>query len=301
MTAYPRPGHPLPYVLTRAEAPALWLVGTLWLPLATGAQTDNQFILIEQEFMPGPGPVSHSHPYHEAFYVLEGEFTYRAGGQSVTAGPGTFLHIPSGVQHGFDVEKSPARALNFYPASGFELLLMSITHPAAERRLPGMKEVPLPPPEQVEILSRLFGMKRAAGMPFIDPPTPANLVTAPAGGVHVLQAAAAPAFDAQGSHWQVLLTAAQTDGVYSVVLRTLPAGSEMPEQVHDQAEGFYVLSGTLRARLGGQQLQAPAESFVLIPAGCPQQLTAPEEVQLLLFLVPGGYEEVLQKQAAGAV
>ncbi len=299
MTPYPRPDHPMPYVLTRAEAPALWLVATLWLPLATGAQTDNRFILIEQEFAPGPGPVSHTHPYHEAFYILEGEFAYRAGGQSVTAGPGTFLHIPSGVQHGFDVNKSPARALNFYPASGFELLLMSITHPAAERRLPAMAEVPLPPPEQVEILARLFGMKRVIGMPFIDLPSPATIATAPAAGVHVAEAAATPILtDALGSRWQVLVTAAQTGGTYSAVLRTLPAGSRLPTQAHAQDEGFYVLSGTLQAQLGEQTWSAPAESFVFIPAGCPQQLTAETEVQLLLFLVPGGYEQVLQNQSA---
>lgn len=118
-------------------------------------------------------------------------------------------------------------------------------------------------------------------------------------GAHVATAASAPVLDALGSRWQVLVTAAQTEGIYSAVLCTLPAGSEVPEQVHAQDEGLYVLSGTLRAQLGGQPLPAQAESFVFIPAGCAQQLTAVDKVQLLLFLVPGGYEQVLQNVAVG--
>lgn len=295
MSSISQPNRPTPYVLTRGEAPALWLVATLWLPLASGAQTGNRFILIEQEFAAGPGPVAHVHPYDEAFYVLEGQFTYHAGGQVVPAGPGTFVHIPRFTQHGFLVDQAPARALNFYPASGFELLLMSLAHPAAERRIPTMAEGPLPPPEQVEILAKLYGMERVQGMPFIDPYSPAAMATAPPAwspsAVLATHAATAPAYAALGSRWTVLADATQTAGAYSVLLRTLPAGSRVPAQVHTQDEGLYVLSGTLRLQLDDQQLTAPAESFAYLPAGTVQTLAADDEVQLLVFYVPGGFEQ----------
>lgn len=289
------PYRPRPYVLTRDNAPALWLVATLWLPLASGAQTNNQFILMEQEFAAGPGPVAHVHPYDEAFYVLEGQFIYHAGGQSVAAGPGTLVHIPRFTQHGFEVTGAPARALNFYPASGFELLLMSLAHPASARRLPTFEEVPLPPPEQVEILARLYGMARVKGMPFIDPYSPEAMTTAPPSWspstVRVTPLAEAPAYAAQGSQWQVLITSAQTAGAYSVVLRTLPAGSRVPAQVHAQDEGWYVLSGTLQLQLDDQRLVAAAGAFAYLPAGTVQALVADEEVRLLVFYVPGGFEQ----------
>ncbi len=44
MSSISQPNRPTPYVLTRGEVPALWLVATLWLPLASGAQTGNRFI-----------------------------------------------------------------------------------------------------------------------------------------------------------------------------------------------------------------------------------------------------------------
>lgn len=282
-----------PYVLTRDTAPAQWLVGTLWLPLATGVQTNNRFILIEQEFGAGPGPVAHVHPYDEAFYILEGEFTYHAGGQTVQARPGTLVHIPRFTQHGFEVNQAPARALNFYPASGFELLLLSLTHPARERRLPTMAEVPLPPAEQVEILGGLFGMARVVGMPFIDPYSPEAMVTTASSqspsAVLVAPAADAPAQEAPDRSWQVLADSAQTAGAYRVELRTLPAGLHLPAaQPTPEDEGVYVLRGTLHLHLADQRLTAPAGAFAYLPAGTAHTLTADGEVQVLVFCVPAG-------------
>jgi quercetin dioxygenase-like cupin family protein len=61
------------YVLDRQTAPAMWLVETLWLFHATGAQTNNRFSLLEQVIGQGLGPPTHRHPVAlENFLVLEG-------------------------------------------------------------------------------------------------------------------------------------------------------------------------------------------------------------------------------------
>jgi len=77
-----------PYVLDRDTAPAFWLVGTLWLPMATGYQTANRFSMIEQWMPTGLGPPTHRHPRaNEGFYVIDGTVAYNAEGKTVRAGP----------------------------------------------------------------------------------------------------------------------------------------------------------------------------------------------------------------------
>ncbi|MGE0755833.1 MAG: cupin domain-containing protein [Pirellulaceae bacterium] len=41
----------------------------------------------------------HEHAAEEVFYILEGRATYRFGGQTIVAGPGEIVFIPSGVRH----------------------------------------------------------------------------------------------------------------------------------------------------------------------------------------------------------
>ncbi|MEJ7663777.1 MAG: cupin domain-containing protein [Hymenobacter sp.] len=136
-----------PYLSNRELAPAFWALGILWLPMATGVQTGNRLTLLEQEMVAGNGPPAHFHPYDEGFYILEGEITFRVGGATHRVGAGTALHIPRLVQHSFTVEL-PSRVLNFYPASGFELLLFGMGQPAAARRPPTPQETRPLPPEQ---------------------------------------------------------------------------------------------------------------------------------------------------------
>ncbi len=54
-----------------------------------------------------PVPVGYQVPLHvhldedELFYILEGELTLLSREGESTAGPGTFIHLPHGVPHGF--------------------------------------------------------------------------------------------------------------------------------------------------------------------------------------------------------
>ena len=44
-------------------------------------------------------PYQHKHLAEEAFYVLEGSAEYHFGGNTIVAGPGDVVFIPSGVLH----------------------------------------------------------------------------------------------------------------------------------------------------------------------------------------------------------
>jgi quercetin dioxygenase-like cupin family protein len=70
------------------------------------------------------GAQPHIHLEHvDAFYVLEGEVTFRVGPKldTVRAGAGTFLMVPPGLVHAFDNDSdATARWLNFHaPSTGF--------------------------------------------------------------------------------------------------------------------------------------------------------------------------------------
>ena len=79
---------------------ALNVVGTKVTLLASTPQTECYEITL-QEGPEGTGPPPHSHSWDEAFFVLAGtvEFTY--AGKTVSAQPGTLVHLPAGTVHSF--------------------------------------------------------------------------------------------------------------------------------------------------------------------------------------------------------
>ena len=70
------------------------------------------------------GRVLEAHVHHEeddAFLILEGEMTFDLDEGAVAAGPGTFVLIPPGVEHGFRNEgRTPVRMLNLHAPGGFD-------------------------------------------------------------------------------------------------------------------------------------------------------------------------------------
>lgn len=75
--------------------------------------------VLEAEEPPGFGPPIHvHHDCAEAFYVLEGEYIIFLEDREVVCPAGSFIFIPQGVRHGFNVGNVRGRKLNFYfPAS----------------------------------------------------------------------------------------------------------------------------------------------------------------------------------------
>ena len=50
--------------------------------------------MIETTPGPGAGPPLHHHDFDEAFYVIEGELTFRLRDDTVIAGPGNLVFAP---------------------------------------------------------------------------------------------------------------------------------------------------------------------------------------------------------------
>jgi mannose-6-phosphate isomerase-like protein (cupin superfamily) len=57
----------------------------------------------------------------DAFLIVEGEMTFDLEDGPVAAGPGTFVLVPPGVEHGFRNQgEKPVRMLNIHAPAGFD-------------------------------------------------------------------------------------------------------------------------------------------------------------------------------------
>ena len=81
-----------------------WAMGSLFEHLLTAEESGGGLgaSLVTQP--PGIATPLHRHTREsEAFFLLEGTMTYRAGGETFHLGEGDFLWLPAGVPHAFRV------------------------------------------------------------------------------------------------------------------------------------------------------------------------------------------------------
>jgi quercetin dioxygenase-like cupin family protein len=65
---------------------------------------------VEYTTAKGEEPPDHTHPTEdEIFYVLEGDLTFRCGGDSFDVGPEGFVYLPRAIEHGYTI-RSVGRA-----------------------------------------------------------------------------------------------------------------------------------------------------------------------------------------------
>ena len=104
-----------PIVLKPGEGRQIDLGNFAMVVKATGADSGGSFAMLEAVEPPNFGPPLHiHHDCAEAFYVLEGEYRIFIEGEEHRCPAGSFVLIPSGLQHGFRVGDVPSRKLNLY-------------------------------------------------------------------------------------------------------------------------------------------------------------------------------------------
>lgn len=100
----PRTNPPAVVALHRDEGEHVWFLNQLVSVKLRGP--DVPYGVLETLLAAGEGTPFHRHgDEDETFYVLEGEITlFFEGGQVVRGRPGSFVHVPCGVSHGFRAE-----------------------------------------------------------------------------------------------------------------------------------------------------------------------------------------------------
>jgi quercetin dioxygenase-like cupin family protein len=144
--------EPAPYSFNESEGPAFWFLNNLCVVKATTESTGGAYSMVHQIAPPG-----HATPYHlhhsedEAFYILDGEFTFVCSGAKTILGPGGYIFLPRGIPHGIRVSSdTPATMLILaMPGSGFVGMMQEMAEPATERVLP------IPSMPDIEKLIRL--------------------------------------------------------------------------------------------------------------------------------------------------
>lgn len=152
-----------PYSRRCGGAESYWAMGYLMTWLAEGKDTGGQFALVEVVARKGTEPPPHTHANEdEAYYLLEGEMTFRVGEQTIEAGPGDYVWLPRGVQHAPMVATPEIRTLIVITPAGLEEAFKRLSEPAGSATLP-------PPPEEPPDIEQIVALFNAYGVEFAPP------------------------------------------------------------------------------------------------------------------------------------
>ena len=122
-----------PKTLASGQGKKFQILAEMGLLKLSGDETGGAYAILEGHTPPQAGPPPHRHSREdESFYVLEGEYEFVVGGQTIHAPAGTFLFGPRGVAHSFrNVGTTPARILIVAQPAGVEKFLEEISELAS--------------------------------------------------------------------------------------------------------------------------------------------------------------------------
>lgn len=129
-----------PQATTLDDAPAYWFLNTLHILLAKSESTGGAYSLIHLTATPGFATPYHlHHAEDEAFYVLDGEFTFFSEQKKIVLGPGGYIFLPRGVPHGLRCSspKDSHMLTQVMPGGdvGFVGMMLEMATPATARVL----------------------------------------------------------------------------------------------------------------------------------------------------------------------
>ncbi len=124
--------------LNKGEGQSYWVLGDLYTFKVTGAENNGAFTMFDQAVAPGSGPPPHIHHREdEAFYVLEGMFSFLYENQLATFETGSFIYIPKGTLHTFkNIGEQQGRLLVTITPAGLEEFFYTIGTPATNLNMP---------------------------------------------------------------------------------------------------------------------------------------------------------------------
>lgn len=103
--------------------------------LAEGKDTGGRYATAEVVIPKAGGePPPHTHTREdESYYILEGEFAFRVGGETVEAGPGDYVWLPRGIEHSFELKTERAKALITMTPADLEGFFKRLNQPRESR------------------------------------------------------------------------------------------------------------------------------------------------------------------------
>lgn len=149
-------------ITTTLDERLRWFTGSLNRIVATSAETNGAFGLMEQWAPRGFSPPLHRHHREDsALYVLEGDVLTECGGVRRLLGAGEMVFMPRDVPHTFRVESEGAHFLELVSPGGFEQYHVDASDPAPAPEIP---------PAAAPDIGRLVAAIAPYGAEIIGPP-----------------------------------------------------------------------------------------------------------------------------------
>jgi mannose-6-phosphate isomerase-like protein (cupin superfamily) len=103
-----------------------WVSGDVYRILASAEDGRGSIKFIDGTVPVGAGPLPHVHERtDESFFLLAGTIAFLGGEKTITAGAGSFVHVPKGTLHRFmNVGDTDARTVFFFTPGGPELMFL---------------------------------------------------------------------------------------------------------------------------------------------------------------------------------
>lgn len=105
-----------------------------------------------------------------------------------------------------------------------------------------------------------------------------------------------------GALAEIRAGAADTNGEYTLLEVTAPAGLSAPLHVHhNEDEGFYVLEGSITVHIGDEVAELAAGQHAFGPRGTPHCFdVGPHGARMMWVLTPGGFESFVEEASVPA-
>ncbi len=148
---------------------ATWALGSLFERLLGAEETGGQLDASVVTQPPGAASPLHVHTREaEAWFLLDGTMTYRAGEQLVQLAAGDLIYLPRNVPHAFRVTgRGPVRFLGLTVPGGLLDLYGEVGRPASGSGLPDGGA-------PAEDIARWIELSARYGIEVVGPPLPAE-------------------------------------------------------------------------------------------------------------------------------
>jgi quercetin dioxygenase-like cupin family protein len=237
----------------------------------------------------GAGPPKHVHSREEeGFLVIKGTLELKAGRLHERVSDGAFFALPRGIPHEWrNVGDETAEVITFTARGGNEGFFLELGEPGDE---PAGEPRTMPVAE-INARAVRYGVTYMESGP---DPLEGALPIGEGRSCTVVLAGEGERRYAAGATYNVKAAGLATAGAYTAAELVLEPGGGVPGHRHARyEEAFYVLQGTATVLVDGDEFQAAAGAFVLVPWGVHHRVQnrTDEMVRLFDLTVPGGIEE----------
>jgi quercetin 2,3-dioxygenase len=292
------PGSTTPYVLAAGGGRAHLLIDQVGRCLAGSEETGGALSMMTLD-----GPAGRPIPLHfhneelEFFFCHRGTMQLWLGEECRILHPGDFGYAPPGTVHAYGLLSHHAGFVGPIIPGGWDRFfdLTGIPYDGAAPFPVGFRpEVPFAKFGQAE---HDFNMKYLPDAPYAEPSTGADDTLPGIQNAYFLRAGEGPRQLFAGGLVTSLCTGAETDGKLNMFTLEMPRGAGVPAHVHDETtEALYVLEGSLRVWLDGEEHVVGGGAFVNIPAGTSHRWEGGGFfTKAIAMSTPGGLERVLER------